>query len=387
MAQVGKRINLPPINRFILDAVAVHFGGPPPAPPAGLDWDQFCEGVIYHRVPLLMSAALEHEAVFPETVRQRLRAAQKRAALRTLTLNVAAVQAIEACRASGVDALLLKGPAHSAHFFGRYDRRWARDIDLLVRPEDRAFALKALAEVGYLAEPDDDDPAATVTLHRRQDEVPIELHVCLDGDDRQLPLSLLQPFADARNIMIGGHSVQTMNPEKSLVYAAFHGAKHLWRQYFWLCDIAAARCFGQVDHRMAWDVARRIGVERHLLVADLLVEDCFGLPPPSDAFYVGSTLDKCRRLAQELRSAMADDDFDRHGMRFRRMGRMRYLWWDVRMQRRWAARWATLIAPWRPSSRDRRFLSLPSGLGFLYPAIRLFRVLADGAKRFASPRR
>lgn len=374
------RPDIPPLNRFILDLVATQFGGAAPAAPDRMDWDQFIKGVIYHRVPLLIPlTGPAGDALFPEPVLRRLRAAQKQAALQSLALDAAVIRAAAACRTAGVEVLLLKGPAHSELFFGGGKRRWSRDIDLLTRPADLPRALAALAELGYAPGPDDDGEGGgpAITLRRPGDRFPVELHTDLDIDERLLPLDLLQPFADAREIRIGDHAVLTMSPEKSVVYAAFHGAKHLWRQYFWLCDIAAAQYGGRVCWSAAFDIARRVGVERHLAVACLLTGRCFALPSPSAGPEAEPLFRQSRPLANALRPVLADGHFDNNGMAFRRLGRMGYLWWDLRLQRRWPARWATLAAPWRPGPRDRLLVRLPRWLAFLYPLVRLWRVLAD----------
>ncbi|MCW2249594.1 hypothetical protein M2352_005277 [Azospirillum fermentarium] len=377
MAEKMNHRNLPPVNGFILDALAFNFGAATPSPPDDLNWDDFLKAVVHHRVPLLLTA-LEKNIPLPAAVSQRLRAMQKRAALRTLTLTAAAVQAVTACRAVGIRSLLLKGPAHSTLFFGRLDSRWYRDIDLLVQPEDLAVALQVLTGLGYATVGNEGGAA---TLHRQQDNATIELHSALDIDERLLPVSLLQPFDGAREIMLADSPIAIMNPEKSVVYAAFHGAKHLWSQYFWLCDIAAARLCGTVDWAEALAIARRVGVDRHLLLACLLAEEHLGVPSPLHGLVEPREIDRVRRLARELHPVLADEDFDGGGTSFRLLGRMRYLWWDIRLQRRTSARWAVLAWPWRPSERDRRFLPLPKPLEALYPLVRLYRVLTDAVAR------
>jgi hypothetical protein len=61
---------------------------------------------------------------------------------------------------------------------------------------------------------------------------------------------------------------------------------------------------------------------------------------------------------------------------FQRLGRLRYLCWDLTLYRRPAARWAALAVRARPSATDHATLALPPGLGFLYYPVRLVRVLA-----------
>ena len=377
MAVKIRKNDLPPVTRFILDALAVTFGAAPPLPPAGLDWDQVLKGVVYHRVPLLLSA-FEQSIPLPEPVHARLKAVQKGAAIRTLALTAAVVEAVGACRAAGIRTVLLKGAAHSVLFFGRPDRRWSRDIDLLTHPHDRAAALRVLGGLGYDIVKEDREAS---TVHRRQDGVVIELHCALDMDERLLPLPLLRPFDGTREVMLGGCPVETLNPEKSIVYAAFHGTKHLWIQYFWLCDIAAARQWGNIDWAEALAIARTAGVDRHLLLACTLAEAYLGVTSPLHGLVSPKEADRARWFAGALHPVLADEDFDHDGAPFRRLGRMRYLWWDICLQRRASARWAALVWPWRPSDRDRRFVSLPGPLRGLYPVIRLCRVLWDARRR------
>lgn len=379
---------LPAEIRLALAVIGMRFGGPPPAVPADVDWDAFYDGVMRHRLPLLIdAAALPERAAMPDDCKNRLHAARRRTAVDALTAAAEALSVMEALRAAGIDALLLKGPAHGALFFNRLDRRWMRDLDVLVRPQDRSAALRALTALGYAApaaaaarSPHASHDLRTVALVRPDRRFPVELHFCLEGeDDRILPLSLLDPFGNAEEISLGKGRVAVMNREASVVYAACHGGKHLWRQHFWICDVAAAQTDGRVDWAAATALAQRAGADRYLTVALILTEALFGLPIPAAVAANAERTAACRRLAEALIPALTDDDRD--GATFRKLGRMRYLWWDLRMQTRTAARWAMLTAPWRPGARDVAFLTLPDRLGFLYPLVRAVRVTLERFRR------
>lgn len=65
-------------------------------------------------------------------------------------LDAATAEALDTFGASGVDALLLKGPALAQALYSTGEHRGYWDVDLLVSPRDLPAAREALAGLGYL---------------------------------------------------------------------------------------------------------------------------------------------------------------------------------------------------------------------------------------------
>jgi len=75
---------------------------------------------------------------------------------------------------AGIEYAVIKGVANRLALYENPSVRGCHDIDLLVRPEDRARAASALVEVGFTAMPDSDSISRELILSR--DLVDIDLH-------------------------------------------------------------------------------------------------------------------------------------------------------------------------------------------------------------------
>lgn len=377
-AEGGLRARLSPELRFLLDVIAAGFGAAPPSPEPGLDWARFLAAVELHRVVPLMAPALAPGTGVPDAARGALAEMGIRAARRMLALNAETARIVGAFRDAGIGILVLKGVALSALFHGDPYRRWSRDIDLLVRPDAEAAALAQLERLGYERMAGGEGMNA-VPMHGPRMPFPLEVHTRLSDDDRMFPLALLAPFDGAVEVASGAGPVPTLRPEAALVYAVHHGTRHLWQHLYWLADVAAACRRDCVDWRAARDLARRLGVERQLDLGVLLTRELIGLSPPPESGWPEAGGPAVRRAAAALLPTLADGATlpDRSPHRF---GVVRYLCWHLSLYRRTQARVAFLADQLKPGAADRRALPLPRFLGFLYPGVRMIRVLANARK-------
>src|SRR3954463_13466769 len=104
---------------------------------------------------------------------------------RSIWVDWCTAQAVKALRAEGVRPLLLKGPAVARWLYAENPRRRPYvDVDLLVAPDERAAAERALAALGY------DRPARTwraeepphaMEWARPSDGAVVDLHRTLHG--------------------------------------------------------------------------------------------------------------------------------------------------------------------------------------------------------------
>ena len=380
MSGPAERECLPPETSFLLRVMAAGLGGAalPSAPPPELDWPRFLLAVRHHRVTPLMGPVLAAEAPVPEAVRAELTELRRKTALRMLLLGNETVRAISGLESAGIEAVALKGPALSVQIYGDPWRRLSRDIDLLVRPEALAGAMACLRRLGY------GETGAMVsrdlngiTLRHSHRPFPIELHLQLADDDRMFPCARLRPFETAVPVNIGGAVVRTLAPEAAAVFAAYHGTKHVWRRLCWLGDMAAMARGGAIDWPAAVTLARRMGSERQLALALVLAEDLLEAPLPPALGADARLACRARRAAAALWPVFADGGIDSDQAAFRRFGRLRYVWWDAALHTRPVARLASLAVRAQPSHLDRDWFRLPAGLGFLYPVVRVVRVLCE----------
>ncbi len=99
------------------------------------DWQAILRMVEQHRLKPLLHWRLTHErahVVVPQVVRDDLRAAFRRATLRSLTLQGDLLQIHSVLAACGVAHIVLKGPFLALHAYPHLALRPMRDLDVLV---------------------------------------------------------------------------------------------------------------------------------------------------------------------------------------------------------------------------------------------------------------
>lgn len=105
----------------------------------------------------------------------------RRAARRTLALDRAAVEAIEALHAGDVPAVLLRGRSYATWLYHPSEVRYATDVDLLVPPDRFDVARTVLEELGYEPVFAPGDDLAHAVMHGRDDGAHVDLHRSLYG--------------------------------------------------------------------------------------------------------------------------------------------------------------------------------------------------------------
>ncbi len=348
MADEGRRVIdrrlLSPENGLIAAVMAMRYGGGPPVPDPRIDWTAFVARVRQHRIALWIDTAALRAAAMPAPAAlklMRLHAAERQ---RWDLFEAETLRLAEAFAGAGIDLLVLKGAGLSALLYGGRCLRVARDIDLLVRPEDAPAALALLRGLGY------DDRAAGTVRHHNAVEIrhadtamPVELHVRFDDAEALFPTARARPFETAIEVAVRAGRLRTLGRELAIVYAAYHGTKHFWRRLFWLGDIAEAMRAPDVDWREAFAMARRIGVDRHLALALVLARGLLDAAmPPAAAPAMALLQSGAERDAWTMRAVLAVPDFlDEPALR-RRMGRFAYARWTIGLLRNWRARAAQL---------------------------------------------
>src|SRR5262245_45901556 len=117
-----------------------------------LGWNRFVAFASRHGLLGIVDAQMARMPTLSDALRQKV---VQRIALGEVWdehLNRGLRRAISALSAVGIDACALKGPVLARRLYSPPASRYAVDIDLLVRPDDRPMALEALAHSGYAAE-------------------------------------------------------------------------------------------------------------------------------------------------------------------------------------------------------------------------------------------
>lgn len=351
---------------------------PAQAPAPDIDWSRVVAGARRHRVSLLLDPRAV--AALPETARGAWAAARGDALL-AIALADETARLARAFDRAALPALFLKGAALSRQLYGDPCARTPRDIDLLVRPESFHAALDVLAGCDYALLPGELDGEGKftfyhVSLRHAAYGFVVELHIRLAKDERVLPLAILRPFDNAVTLRFPGADVPTLRAEAAVVYAAYHGTRHLWRRLVWIADLAAAARSEAIDWDDVLERIRACGLEQGLATGLALARSLLGAPLPPGVAEDSGMMRAGERLAAVLApmiattEPLADED-----QVMRRIGRLPYLRLELALHRRMAARWAILADHLRPSPTDQALLPLPGRWAALHYPFRVARVL------------
>lgn len=370
--------HISPLMVWLLDNLRPAPLGAPPPP--GLDdpaqGRAALDVIRHHRIATALAPALLQDARIPSSWRADFAALRRRRALRLLGMAAEALRLGRVLDEAGVPHILLKGLSAGAVLHGGLTERDAVDIDMAIAPDAMDAACAALGRLGYQRiigpedGPDNPCPPSTVALRRAGASWTVELHGQLADDFALFPLA--RPFDIAVPLKIGAGVLRALPRETAVVYAAFHGDKHLWDRLAWLTDIAAA-CRSDMDWTDALAQARRLGCVRHLVLAVRLAHDLLGAPVPpavGDSGASATITEWANRLAPLICAAPPLGSRDM----FYRIGLGRTISRDIRMHQGVGAKLAAVRRRFRPTADDRRLARLPRGLYGLYYLLRILRL-------------
>jgi hypothetical protein len=260
---------------------------------AELNWIELVPLARWHNSTTLL--AMHLEAVAPELVppawRRMLRRYVATMGWLNLRLANAMLEAVGELGSRGIVAVPYKGPMLAQALHGNLAVRESADVDILVRQADIAQATAILESLGY--RPYFDLALATGNPHPTPTEYPfrhlrtlatVEVHtertlrhfpVCPDFDE---------VWTRLKRLRLGGREIPFLSPEDLLIFLCVHGTKDYWERLMWVCDVAELpRAFPALDWDVVFARARRLGVERMLLLGLALAGRALGAGFPEVA--------------------------------------------------------------------------------------------------------
>jgi hypothetical protein len=285
----------------------------------GLDWDLLLRLAAAHRMSRALHDLLDDRRVtgVPTPVREGLRVRVMEATTRGLRLCGQLLEAASLIDAHGIPVLAFKGPVLSLLAYGGVGQRVFNDLDLLVRRVDLPTVRRLLERGGYRLPPryrralsgpyprsehhyvfyPDGKPEGGVTLEVHAE--PVMWYFGVDWPTDGL-------LARAVQIDMMGTRLRTLSREDTALHLAVHGAVDAWP------SLEAVRSFAALVvtwPALDWDEilrrARELGVQRAVLVANLLAAGVagVGLPPAIERAVAADP--SATRLAARLAARMA----------------------------------------------------------------------------------
>lgn len=353
------------------------------------NWPLFLEHAVRHAVIPLIDQELGRNAadLIDPDISSWLRSAAQEGAMRSLRLSGELVAVQRATAGAGVSAIPFKGPTLAVLAYGNLALRQFEDLDILVRDRELDRARAALLAAGYspVLELSEDQRTSIVLsghheqLHHSAIGTTVELHWSLNN--RALTHDSFEHhwWENLQSVSLGGVTMQTLGPERLLLYLCMHGGKHSWARLSWLCDLQRAlRRYASADWSTIWRLARENGATRMVAIGLGLVEElfdgrsltapaCAGKPRDTSAEQV------CSLFAQRLR----DDPDPNRPLDFRVQLQSR-----ERFRDRLRYTWHVLATP-KPA--DVALLGLPRALHGLYYIARPLRLIWKHLSRRTHP--
>ena len=301
-----------------------------------------------------------------------LLAERRHIAFRGLALGAALKRVVAALAAHGLQPLALKGPALAVQAHGDLGARGGVDLDVLLDTVHWPKALEVLNSLGYRMAPEQQWPLpnATHELVLTHPEQPrIELHRRLLRHQH-----LLRTGEQATQVIdLQGTAVTCLAPAYALPYLIAHANQHCFRRLIWLMDIYALLQRTDLDVQQLAVQLKRTGTCAMLDTCLTLLSMLFGLQAPAAVQQVRRPCRASRRMVevalQGIRESLSDDQVAM------RQGLLRRVRMDVALQDTLLARWQALLGWLSPTAKDSQWLALPKPLAFLYPLIRLSRLV------------
>lgn len=313
---------------------------------------------------------------------QAMRQSALHYAIAWLRLATAQKNFLETClEPAGIRHVFFKGVAMGA-YFDVPGLRFARDIDIVVRPEDLKRLIERARAAGYrpILDRNTGRLAASerdmqVIYHYKNDVpllspegVQIEVHTDIwHGEgycDNETVLNAAVP------VQVNGATYNVLPPTMLFSYLAYHHNRHLWSHLNWLADIPAVRNAPGFDESEARDVARRLGL-LDLVEATLAFDDLIGGVRVDGGSVPGRRARECRDFC--ILNLEGDVQTER-GLYFRRIPPDQDWRRPPRLQETdFHRKWRSRLSP----NLDQyiRF-PLPLWLHWVYPVQRAFSKLA-----------
>lgn len=259
-----------------------------------LDWESVVERAVRHgTAPLLHAhlAGIEEAACVPPRARARLADLSRLTWARNTVLVERCAEIVGALERAGVPSIGLKGVVLAPTVYPDLALRPMTDVDLLIRPDDRAAATAALRDAGYRTAGDDVEAVQSFDGFRlfARDSTLLDLHWALTYSSVRTA-GIVRVDHDglwrrARRPGPNGVPCWTLSPEDTLLHLAFHltiGSD--FARLIWFSDIDALVRKVTLDWDRVCEEAGRWRVRAILGYVLGVLRDAFATPVPAGAW-------------------------------------------------------------------------------------------------------
>lgn len=295
---------------------------------------------------------------------------------RNMLMSAELLQLMHLFDANSIDAMAFKGPVLGEMAYGSVTLRQYGDLDILIKKDDIGKTLSLLQKRGYTPEIELEKSTLetfyncvnVIGLHRGS--VRVEIHWELLSKNYAIDWEEKKLWRESETIEINRKPINMLSFENHILYLCAHGSKHLFERLEWICDIdRAIRAKSDVNWSHLILEAKELGIERMLLLGLALSKLFFDLPLPQDIIEKIENDPAIETLTQKV-IAMHYSGEEQASRSYSSFG----LLWQMRERLSDRLRFA-YRGLFAPKFDDFKFVQLPKELLFLYPFVRLFRLL------------
>jgi hypothetical protein len=209
---------------------------------------------------------------------------------------------------------------------------------------------------------------------RKDGKVSVELHWSFLQKWLGFEVDLDALWKAPERVNVGGTNVRRLPVELALLYLCAHGTKHRWNRLCRVVDVAQQlRAQPVIDWDQLLKTAKRTGCLRTFFLGLHLAHELLGAELPQKVWTQMKGDVTVEVLAQEICGVLFSSARQAAPTRAGRMSdwfyfRTKERWKDRLRYLRYSAGWLLL-----PSQKDRQWIPLPAGLGWLYIFLRPIR--------------
>jgi hypothetical protein len=342
-----------------------------------LDWQFLLRSAAEHSVlPLLYWGV---KAVRPEIIPAALEQNFQQNTQNSMHLTSELFQLMALFTREGIAVLPFKGPTLAMAAYRNLALRRFSDLDLLVRQEDAMRARAILLQKGY---------SNTLQVHpkweaaymRAYDEFGlrgpkgsalVELHWAVTPRFFAVPLDIRPFWSRAVSVKVSGRGVPTLCPNDLALVLCLHATKHCWTTLSMVADLAWLMAAWNIEWDEVLERARELGSLRMVLLGVQLGATLLEIPVPEPVVRGVAADPKVGKLVAEVTARMFSEGPVASAETILGAGAF-----HLRSREGWRDRTRYVVRLAKTAGvEDWQFVELPTRLSFLYPVLRIPRLL------------
>lgn len=348
---------------------------------ANLDWEWMLEqGARHALLPLIWWKLKDQSSnLIPSEAQVRLQSDFRRTRIRNLFIIEELRRLLRVFDEHDISVIPIKGPILALNYPDIALRSF-NDLDLVVRPQDIERATAALNRLGYHRHRTltADKEAFLLAKHNQRafadsaGRLTIELHWKLFCEEKSRAFPSARMYEKLTTCVLprGDRPVHVLSAENTLLYLCVHAALSMYERVNWITDIAVhLRANSQLDWEKVFALAEAGGERRALSLGLFLASELLHVKLPSPVAKRIEVDVAVRRLA----SVMCAGFWNRVPVISEPLTSLNMC---LLLREHGRDKWRLLVwAFMRPSLADLETISLPHGLKWLYPAVRIGRMM------------